>query len=172
MIDGEPVGVMSELSVLDTVGGDGDTRNKYVTLFFSDLSGVGMKEVTVPITYDMTVPFARLLMEQLLSGPEEVVGVNTSDVRQTIPAGTKLNSLTIRDNVCYLDLSREFLNIQAEVKSEIVIYSIVNTLCELSNVSRVQFAVDGEQRDVYGDMKKFDAPFERNLDLVSGGSKG
>ena len=171
-IDGEPVGVMSELSILDSIGGDGSTQNKYVTLFFSDVSGMEMKEVTVLLTYDMTVPLARLLIEQILAGPEAVAGVNTSDVRPTVPGGTRLNSIMIRDNVCYVDFSKEFMNVQAEVNSEIVIYSIVNTLCELSDVNKVQFTIDGEQREVYGDTKQFDQPFERNLDLVSGGSKG
>ncbi|MCM1245112.1 MAG: GerMN domain-containing protein [Roseburia sp.] len=171
-VDGEPVGVMSRLSFLDSIGGTGDTQDKYVTLYFSDVSGTGMKEVTSKLTHDMTVPLARLLVEQLLKGPEELTDVNTSELRQTIPDGTTLNSLTIRDNVCYVDLSREFDNVQAEVKSEIVIYSIVNTLCELSDVNKVQFMIDGEQQKVYGDTKDFNVPFERNLDLVSGGSKG
>lgn len=131
-----------------------------------------MKEVTSKLTHDMTVPLARLLVEQLLEGPEELTDVNTSELRQTIPDGTTLNSLTIRDNVCYLDFSKEFDNVQAEVKSEIVIYSIVNTLCELSDVNKVQFMIDGEQQETYGDTKDFNVPFERNLDLVSGGSKG
>ncbi len=172
IVDGEVVGVMSELSFLNSIGSDAEPQEKYVTLYFSDVSGSEMKEVTAQLTYDMTVPLARLLVEQLLAGPENIEDVNTSDVRQTIPEETKLNSLTIRDNVCYLDLSKEFVNPQAEVKSEIVIYSIVNTLCELSDVNKVQFTVDGEQQQNYGDTKNFDAPFERNLDLVSGGSKG
>lgn len=171
-VDGEVVGVMSELSFMNSMGSDTESQEKYVTLYFSDVSGSEMKEVTSRLTYDMTVPLARLLVEQLLAGPENIQDVNTSDVRQTIPEGTSLNSLTIRDNVCYLDLSKEFVNPQAEVKSEIVIYSIVNTLCELSDVNKVQFTIDGEQRQEYGDTKNFDAPFERNLDLVSGGSKG
>lgn len=171
-VDGEVVGVMSELSFMNSMGSDTESQEKYVTLYFSDVSGSVMKEVTSKLTYDMTVPLARLLVEQLLAGPENIPDVNTSDVRQTIPEGTFLNSLTIRDNVCYLDLSKEFVNPQAEVKSEIVIYSIVNTLCELSDVNKVQFTIDGEQRQEYGDTKNFDAPFERNLDLVSGGSKG
>lgn len=171
-IDGELVGVMSELSFMNSIGGDMEPQEKYVTLYFSDVSGSEMKEVTASLTYDMTVPLARLLVEQLLAGPEEIEDVNTSDVRPTVPDGTRLNSLTIRDNVCYLDLSKEFVNPQAEVKSEIVIYSIVNTLCELSDVNKVQFTIDGEQRQKYGDTKNFDAPFERNLDLVSGASKG
>ena len=68
--------------------------------------------------------------------------------RSTVPGGTRLNSIMIRDNVCYVDFSKEFMNVQAEVNSEIVIYSIVNTLCELSDVNKVQFTIDGEQREV------------------------
>ncbi len=172
VVDGEQVGVMSRLSFMDSIGGDGYTQDKYVTLYFADTSGTGMREISSKLTYDMTVPLARLLVEKLLEGPEDLTDVNTSDLRQTVPEGTVLNSLTIRDNVCYVDFSKEFEYVQAEVKSEIVIYSIVNTLCELSDVNKVQFTIDGEQKEVYGDTKEFNTPFERNLDLVSGGSKG
>ncbi len=172
MVDGEVVGVMSDLSFMDSIGGNGYTQEKYVTLYFSDSSGKAIREVTSKLTYDMTVPLARLLVEQLLFGPEKLEELNTSDVRNTIPAGTKLNSLTIRDNVCYVDFSKEFLNMQADINSEVVIYSIVNTLCELSDVNMVQFTIDGEQREFYGDIKGFNNPYERNLDLVTGGSKG
>lgn len=172
MVEGEIVGVMSDLSFLDSIGGDGYTQGKYVTLYFSDTSGKAIREVTSKLTYDMTVPLARLLLEQLLLGPDKLEELNTSDVRNTVPSGTKVNSLTIRDNVCYVDLSSDFLRMQQEINSEVVIYSIVNTLCELSDVNMVQFTIDGEQRELYGDMKGFNNPYERNLDLVVGGSKG
>lgn len=172
MVDGEVVGVMSELSFLDSIGGDGYTQEKYVTLYFSDTSGKAIREVTSKLTYDMTVPLARLLLEQLLLGPDKLEELNTSDVRDTVPAGTKVNSLTIRDNVCYVDFSSDFFHMQQGINSEVVIYSIVNTLCELSDVNMVQFTIDGEQRELYGDMKGFNNPYERKLDLVVGGSKG
>lgn len=172
VVNGEPVGVMSDLSFLDSIGGEGYTQEKYVTLYFADQSGLGMKEVNAKITYDMTVPLARLLLEKLIEGPEALTDVNTSDLRKTIPEGTVINSMTIRDNVCYVDFSKEFENLQLEVKSEIVIYSIVNTLSELADVNKVQFTIEGEQKEVYGDTEGFNIPFERNLDLVSGGSKG
>ena len=104
VIDGETVGIMSKLSFLDSVGGEGYTQEKYVTLYFSSNDGTKMQEITTKLTHDMTVPLARLLIEQLLKGPNEISDANTSDVRDTIPAGTKLNSLTIRDHVCYVNL--------------------------------------------------------------------
>ena len=172
VIDGETVGIMSKLSFLDSVGGEGYTQEKYVTLYFSSNDGTKMQEITTKLTHDMTVPLARLLIEQLLKGPNEISDANTSDVRDTIPAGTKLNSLTIRDHVCYVDFSKEFMNMQADVSSGVVVYSIVNTLCELSDVNKVQFTIDGEQQEIYGDIKNFTGSFERNLDMVQDASKG
>ncbi|HBZ63279.1 MAG TPA: hypothetical protein DEO89_01415, partial [Lachnospiraceae bacterium] len=61
---------------------------------------------------------------------------------------------------------------QADVSSGVVVYSIVNTLCELSDVSKVQFTIDGEQQETYGDIKNFTGSFERNLDMVQDASKG
>lgn len=171
-IDGENVGIMSKLSFLDSVGGEGYTQEKYITLYFSSNDGTKMREISTKLTHDMTVPLARLLVEQLLKGPDEISDANTSEVRDTIPSGTKLNSLTIRDHVCYVDFSREFMNMQADVKGAVVVYSIVNTLCELSDVSKVQFTIDGEQQETYGDVKDFAGSFERNLDMVRGASKG
>ena len=171
-IDGENVGIMSKLSFLDSVGGEGYTQEKYVTLYFSSNDGTEMREISTKLTHDMTVPLARLLVEQLLKGPDEISDANTSEVRDTIPSGTKLNSLTIRDHVCYVDFSREFMNVLADVKGAVVVYSIVNTLCELSDVSKVQFTIDGEQQETYGDVKDFAGSFERNLDMVQGASKG
>ena len=158
-IDGENVGIMSKLSFLDSVGGEGYTQEKYVTLYFSSNDGTEMREISTKLTHDMTVPLARLLVEQLLKGPDEISDANTSEVRDTIPSGTKLNSLTIRDHVCYVDFSREFMNVQADVKGAVVVYSIVNTLCELSDVSKVQFTIDGEQQETYGDVKDFAGSF-------------
>ena len=160
MIDGETVGIMSKLSFLDSVGGEGYTQEKYVTLYFSSNDGTKMQEITTKLTHDMTVPLARLLIEQLLKGPNEISDANTSEVRD------------IRDHVCYVDFSKEFMNMQVDVRSGVVVYSIVNTLCELSDVSKVQFTIDGEQQEIYGDIKNFTGSFERNLDMVQDASKG
>ena len=151
MIDGETVGIMSKLSFLDSVGGEGYTQEKYVTLYFSSNDGTKMQEITTKLTHDMTVPLARLLIEQLLKGPNEISDANTSDVRDTIPAGTKLNSLTIRDHVCYVDFSKEFMNMQADVSSGVVVYSIVNTLSNLKDVESVKFLINGESNEKFPD---------------------
>jgi germination protein M len=108
-------------------------------------------------------------VQKLIEGPDAVEEADPSAVTAAIPADTVLNSTTIRDNICYVDLSEEFTEMIPGVSSDVVIYSIVNTLCELSNVNKVQFLIDGEPQDKYGETLEFYLPFERNLDLVTGG---
>lgn len=67
-----------------------------------------------------------------------------------VPSKTTLNNLTIMDNICYLDLSRDFEQQDPNVSSEVIVYSIVDTLCELPEVTKVQFSVDGEQKKNMG----------------------
>ena len=52
------------------------------------------------------------------------------------------------------------------IQSEVVVYSIVNTLCELPNVNRVQITVEGESQEKYGEMDGFHLVLERKLDFV------
>ena len=87
-------------------------------------------------------------------------------MQATIPSGTKVNKISVKDNTCYLDLSSDFLDKRDNISDEVTIYSVVNTLVKLSNINKVQFSIDGEQVLLYNDSINFGEPFERNLDLV------
>ena len=65
-----------------------------------------------------------------------------------------------------MDFSSEFLNKRKSITADVAIYSVVNTLVELSTVNKVQFSIDGEQVLEYSTSINFGEPFERNLDLV------
>jgi germination protein M len=110
-----------------------------------------------------------MIVQKLIDGPAAVAEAASLDVTDAVPPDTVLNSTTIRDNICYVDLSSEFTEMVPGVSSDVVIYSIVNTLCELSNVNKVQFLIDGEPQETYGETIDFYLPFERKLDFVTGG---
>ena len=105
-------------------------------------------------------------MEQLITGVSSIQNIDETKLQSAVPSKTTLNNLTIRDNICYLDLSRDFEQQDPNVSSEVIVYSIVDTLCELPEVTKVQFSVDGEQKEKYGDLEGFNKPLERNLDLL------
>ena len=87
-----------------------------------------------------------LLLEQLLTPPQE------TELRSPAPAGTKLRSVQVTDGLCTVDLSREFENRRFYANSAqlLSLMAIVNTLCDLEEIDRVAFLVEGEALVRYG----------------------
>ena len=50
---------------------------------------------------------------------------------------------------------------------DVTIFSIVNSLVELSNVNKVQISINGDTSKMYREKYSFGTVFERNLDLVT-----
>ena len=109
---------------------------------------------------------ATLLVDSLIAGPESVSDTDVKGLLRTVPSATVLNTVTIRDNICYLDFSREFAELLPNVTSDVTVYSIVDTLCELPSISRVQFTINSVVRERYGETMNFNKAMERNLDII------
>ncbi len=166
MISGNAVGMMSGDTFIDELNPSNATKSKDVVLYFAAGDGKSLWQITAEVTYSAAEPLAQLMVEKLIEGPENIEGVPSGNLLRTVPAETRINNVTIRDNICYLDLSQDFTDPLPGISSDATVYSIVNTLCELPNVTKVQFTVEGEQEEKYGDTLNFNAPFERNLDLI------
>lgn len=96
------------------------------------------------------------LMEMLIQGP------NNQTLSKTIPEGTKINKIELKGDILYLDLSKEFVENHegGEEKESITIYSIVNTMTNLTEVNSVKILIDGEENKAFKDNKiRFDDPF-------------
>jgi len=74
----------------------------------------------------------------LMEGPE------TQGLRKTIPDGTKLLGISIKNNVATVDFSKEFLQ-TAGVEEIVTRLSVVNTLTEIDGVDKVRFHIQGEE---------------------------
>lgn len=71
----------------------------------------------------------------LLSDP------GTNGIRTHIPSGTALNSVTLEDAICLVDLSREYLNSPEDLLLSGRV--IAASLCALDDIDQVQILVDG-----------------------------
>ena len=167
MVEGESIGQMDESSFVEDLGNQGGPQKRLVKLYFSDASGQRLVPVETEVTYPAAEKIAKLLVDCLISGPDKIKDTDVSDLLATIPQGTVLNSVTIRDNICYLDFSREFLELLPNVTSDVTVFSIVDTLCEMPSISRVQFTVNSGVRERYGETTGFNKSLERNLDIVA-----
>lgn len=163
----DAVGYMTADTFIDNTGGETTYKQKAtLNMYFSDNTGHTLVKMPVDITYDATIPLEQLAIEQLINGPGSIDGVNGKEIFPTVPEGTQLNKISIKENICYVDFSQEFLKKRTNISAEATIYSVVNTLAELSNISRVQFSINGEQVLLYNDTIDFGSAFERNLDIV------
>lgn len=160
------VGFMTAETFIDNTGDTAYMQTASLTMYYANDSGTGLVETPVKITYDATIPLEQLAMEQLLKGPEDIEGVDGQDLRKTIPDGTKINKISVKENTCYLDLSSEFLEKRSDISDDVAIYSVVNTMVELSNINKVQFSIDGEQVLLFDDEISFGEPFENNFNIV------
>lgn len=96
------------------------------------------------------------LMELLIEGPQN------SSLTKTIPDGTKINKIELKGDILYIDLSKEFIENHSggETKESSTIYSIVNTMTNLTEVNSVKILIDGEENKTFKDnLIKFDDPF-------------
>lgn len=166
----KPVGFMTAEDFIDNTGGETKfEQNAVVTLYFADKTGTKLLETRVRIRYDGAVPIEQLVIEQLIKGSSSITGVDSTEVLDTIPEGTKLSKATVKDGVCYVDFTEDFLKKRANISDEAAIYSVVDSLIEIPAINKVQITVNGQAVSVFGDGSPLDIPFERNLDIVKRG---
>jgi len=86
-----------------------------------------------------------------------------------IPDTTKINNIIVEDGIAKVDLSEEFIDdrFDSDTVDILLIYSIVNTLTEFSEVDAVTFYIDGTKLDILGFIDVKDPIYRRN-DLISG----
>ena len=99
------------------------------------------------------------------SGPQ---GPEAPGLYLPIPEGAELIDLWINsDGTCYVSFSAPFLEGEPAPTSQarLLLYAIVNTLCQLSDVSAVRLLVEGESPEEYGGVPTT-SPLEPNQNLV------
>lgn len=158
---GGVIGSMTADQFVDNAGNEINTyENVELTLYFAAENGKYLIKAIRPVEYNSNISLERLVIEKLIGGP-------TGDgLYPTINPNTKILSVTVKDNICYVNLSEEFLVQQSNVSPEVTIYSIVNTLIELENINKVQISVAGNNNVMFRDTFELTTLFERNLDIL------
>lgn len=156
---GELVGWMSA----DTfINNDGNEINTYelvkVKLYFANESGDKLIAAYREKHYSTNTPLERFVVEELIAGPSgQIEGLYPS-----INPETKIINVMTKDGICYVNLDSSFLTVVNNVSTETAVYSLVNSLVELSNINKVQILINGEIPSSFNT-----TTFERNLDYVT-----
>ncbi len=159
---GKLIGALNADSFMENPGAQiNSIQNTTLTLYFSNKAGDGLVAETREVHYSSNMSLEKLIVDQLLKGPD------TEGLKSAIPAGTKMVSVSLVDGTCYVNLDSNFKHQDYTVKEPIVIYSIVNSLSELSTINSVQISINGDTSGVYRDSYRLSEVYLRNLDYVT-----
>ena len=156
----EPVGLLSAESF---TAPDGSTLLGYekaeLYMYFANASGDRLVARTETVTYNAHTAPDRVVVENLIKGPKN------TDVFKTLDPSTKINSVTTRNGICYVNLGKGFLNKKTNVTDEVMLYSLVNSLTQLESVNKVKILIDGKEDIRLGEFDLSDL-YERNLEMI------
>lgn len=127
------------------------TTSRSVNLYYANEAGTALKTETVQIFLDDNITLEEAIIKELCN-------------REALPEGTKVNSVSFRMDTCYLDLSSEFVNNMENVKSDIVLYSVVNSVTSVTG--QVQILIDGKIVDSYRGNSSISKPLGFNTDML------
>ena len=159
---GAAVGVMAADTFIENAGNEINAYEKVdLRLYFANEAGDSLvEEIRRNVVYNSNISLEKLVVEKLVEGPM------AEGAYPTINPTTKIVSVTVKDGTCYVNLNNDFLNQPYNVASDVTIYSITNSLAELSNVNRVQISINGETNISYRENMSLNNVFERNLDIL------
>ena len=146
---------------VDNISGNMEyVREDYVTMYFVSEDGTKLQAEDVVVKYLSKINLETALVNSLISGPI------TKGLKPSLSPDTVVNKVNIREDICYVDLNRSFLDRVNGQNFELNIYSVVNTLTQMTGVSRVQFMIDGAVFSGTVEGIRIDGLFEKNMSLV------
>lgn len=158
---GNPLGVLTADMFIDNAGTEiNPYETAVLTLYFANEDGNLLVSERREVEYNSNIALERIVLEQLILGPQGENGY------PMINPGTTITSMSVKDGICYVNLSQEFLTQTYNVTADVTLYSITNSLVELTNINKVQILVEGEADILYNERVSLNTTFERNLELI------
>ena len=153
--------IMMKSDFVDSTRADiKNLKERELTLYFASSDGTALVKEVVSVHYLNTAAAEQVIAESLIAGPL------TKTLNQTISSDTKLNTVSISDGICYIDFNHIFLEKINKQSFEMNVYSVVNSLCQLSSVEKVMITVNGSAVTQVYDGVDIQMPLSANEDIV------
>lgn len=126
-----------------------------MTLYFTDETGSSLVEESRTAFYSINTPVEMAVINELISGPS----LTMSGHYRTLPPDLNVLSVTIQDDICYVNFDESFTNSVFDMDPKIQIYSIVNSIASVCGVESVAFSINGSSSVVFKDTVDLDQIF-------------
>ena len=161
--NGDSIGQMTADTFIEDFGQETDSLlSTELTLYFASANGLSTVAETREVYYSRNVSKERLVIEQLIKGPE------SNELLSAIPSGTKLNSITVsEDGVCIVNFDATIETTITGITENVTVYSIVNSLTELDNIKSVKILVNGETPHISNVDADLSSSISRNEEIIA-----
>lgn len=146
---------------VDNIGDSAEyVCENYVTLYYMADNGVLLDSEEVLVRYVSKINLETAILNSLIAGPI------SKNLYPVLSEKLKINSVSVKENICYVDVNEEFLNPVNKVDYKLTVYSVVNSITQNTGAEKVQFLINGEiYTEPVGEFK-IDGLFEPNGDIV------
>ena len=157
---GNLVGIMLASDFMEDIGSGTYRTWVDLSVYYGSTQADRLSPEKITVGYGKNASIERVIIEQLIKGPGEEGHV------RTVPASLTLLGVSTKDGTCYVNFDSSLTDIVVSVPPAVTIYSIVNSLCELSNVNKVQISINSNSNVVFRDVIDLSQPLERSLDII------
>ena len=147
---GNPVGMLSSTDFIMNTSNVNAYEKTELTLYFADETGNRLVPEKREVVHNINTSLEQLVVEQLIAGPGQ------EGHYPTLPS----------DN-----FDSAFANTTLAVNEYIPIYSIVDSLSEMTTVTKVQIMINGSQDVMFRDVVSLNTTFERSQNYIDGESQ-
>lgn len=162
---GNEIGPMKARNFIENSGKEINSyKSTSIELFFTNAEGNRLVSEGRNIYYSSNVPLEQIIVEQLIIGPK------IQGNFPTMPGTASVLTVTVVDDICYVNFNKAFLEQALSIQQEIPIYSISQSLIQNCKVRAVQIAVEGETELVFRESMALNQLYEKNNALLLGGN--
>lgn len=160
---GRAVGAMTRDTFVGDFGKDqAELQSTDLTIFYASEDGEKLVPLARNVHYSSNTNIEKLVVENLA---EEPAG---SEARAVLTDVSEVLHISTTDGICYVDLDNNYFTQAANVTAPVAIYSLVDSLCALDTVNKVQITSYVSGKPVTGD-GTYSGLYEPNADLVADG---
>ena len=160
---GNEIGAMTADSFVEN---SASTINAYqsadMTLYFTNTAGSALIQETRKVYYIGSEPLERAVVEEVFRGPR------MSGSSPVFRNEYKILSVITQDNMCYVNLDSASSGLPSvqNVREEVQIAALVNSLVDTCGVEQVQITLNGESDCVFRDEVSLSKPFQKDESLI------
>ena len=156
----EPLGPMGKDDIVTDISQvTNDTT--VATLYFADENAMYLVPESREIVLKEGEKLETAVVGALLAGPKN------NRLYSVLPQGVKVLSTETKDGICFVNLSAAFTSNGMGGSTEMLaVYSMVNTLCEVEGVEKVQILVEGKKIDEFGHLSLSES-LESNKEVLN-----